>query len=152
MQRKVATFSFRISLVWISLLLALPLGCAKNDYRFERIDGAQAVPLPLTLEGLYGMRDGATVKFEARFMNAKDIVTMNAVLFLRPPAEFRSGTYEATIDGRQNSGNVDCPSLIFQGGQTALPTVGGVFVLKDEQGKPIYRVRIPATMLVSRRS
>jgi hypothetical protein len=76
---------------------------------------------------------------------------MNAVVFLRPPAEFRSGTYEATINGKTNAGTVDCPSLTFQGGQTALPTVGGVFVLKDEQGRPLYRVRIPATTLMSRR-
>ena len=49
-----------------------------------------------------------------------------------------------------NSGGVECPSLIFQGGQTALPTVGGVFILKDERNRPLYRVRIPATGLAHR--
>ena len=75
---------------------------------------------------------------------------MNVDLYLRPPAEFRSGTYQAMIGGKVTSGVVECPSLTFQGGQTALPTVGGVFILKDERNRPLYRVRIPATMLVRR--
>jgi hypothetical protein len=41
--------------------LLLLLGCASNDYRFERIDGAEPVALPLTFEGLRGVRDGALV-------------------------------------------------------------------------------------------
>jgi hypothetical protein len=45
------------------------------------------------------------------------------------------------------SGSVECPSLTFQGGQTALPNVGGVFVLKDRMNQPVYRIRVPATML-----
>jgi hypothetical protein len=43
---------------------------------------------------------------------------------------------------------VECPSLTFLGGQTALPNVGGVFILKDEKNRPVYRVRIPATQMI----
>jgi len=121
--------------------------CANKGYQFERIDGGQSVVMPMQFDGLYGLRDGANVKVEARFSNGGDHVTMNFLVFLRPPAEFQSGTYQATIDGATKMGSVDCPSLDFQGGQTALPTVGGVFVLKDEQSRPLYRVRIPATNL-----
>ena len=134
---------------WILLALALiaSFGCANKDYRFERIDGDQSVTMQMQFDGLYGLRDGAFVKSEARFSSGADKVTMNFVVFLRPPAEFQSGTYEAVISGRTLKGSVECPSLDFQGGQTALPSVGGVFVLKDEQNRPLYRIRIPATTL-----
>jgi hypothetical protein len=127
------------------------LGCMNTEDRFERIDGDKYVALPLKLDGLYGLRDGALVKAEARFVDGGDMVTMYMTLFLRPPAEFQSGTYQAVIGGKMNSGTVECPSLTFQGGQTALPTVGGVFILKDESNRPLYRVRIPATTLTGRK-
>jgi len=124
--------------------------CTNTDYRFERIDGDQSGALPLKLAGFYGLRDGATVKAEANFVDGNDTVVMNIVLFLRPPAEFQSGTYQASIGGKMTSGDVECPSLTFQGGQTALPNVGGLFILKDADNRPLYRVRIPATMLSGR--
>ncbi len=126
-------------------------GCANTEYLFERVEGDRHVALPLKMDGFYGQRDGALVKAEARFVDGSDFVSMNITLYLRPPAEFRSGTYEAAIGGRMTSGAVECPSLIFQGGQTALPTVGGLFVLKDEKNQPVFRVRIPATTLTGRR-
>jgi hypothetical protein len=126
-------------------------GCVGTEYRFERIDGAQPILLPLKFDGLYGLRDGAVVKAEGRFVDGNDVAVLHIDLVLRPPAEFQSGTYHATIAGRTVSGSVECPSLTFQGGQTALPTVGGVFVLKDEENRPLYRVRIPATPLTGRR-
>ena len=132
------------------LILMLVFGCASAQYKFERIDGDQSVSLPLKFEGLYGLRDGAQVKAEGQFADGNDVVTMNVVLFLRPPAEFQSGTYQAVIGGKMTSGAVDCPSLTFQGGQTALPTVGGVFVLKDELNRPLYRITIPAAQLTRR--
>jgi hypothetical protein len=135
-----------------SLLLFLFLvGCSQTQYRFERIDGAQPVELPLKLETFSGVRDGSSVKAEAHFMNGDDRVTMNIDLYLRPPAEFRSGTFQSTIGAKTNSGSVECPSLIFQGGQTALPAVGGTFVMKDDLGRPLYRVTIPGTQLTRQR-
>jgi len=128
------------------IIVGIP-GCANTDFRFESIDGDQAATLPLKLDGFYGLRDGASVNAEAHFVNGDDVATMTIVLYLRPPAEFVSGTYKASIAGRVTSGKVECPSLAFQGGQTALPAVGGVFILKDESNGPLYRVRIPATML-----
>ena len=135
------------------LLFALMclVGCMNTEVRFERIDGDKYVLMPLKLDGLYGLRDGALVKTEARFVDGRDVVTMNLNLFLRPPAEFQSGTYQAAIGGMMNSGTVECPSLTFQGGQTALPTVGGIFILKDESNRPLYRVRIPATTMTARK-
>jgi len=142
-------FSVRRRLI-LFLFLAIA-GCANAEYRFDRIEGDRSSAMPLKFEGLYGVRDGATVKVEGRFADGADRVTMNLVLYLRPPAEFRSGTYQATIGGKMTSGSVECPSLTFQGGQTALPTVGGVFIFKDELNRPVYRITIPATNLQSSR-
>jgi hypothetical protein len=130
--------------------LFLMLGCVNAGYRFERIDSDPPVPVPLELAGFYGVRDGANVNAEAYFVNGSDSVVMSIDIFLRPPAEFRSGTYKATIGGSISSGSVECPSLTFQGGQTALPNVGGTFLLNGPNGRPLYRVRIPATLLAGR--
>ena len=129
------------------VLLLVFAGCARAEYRFERIDGDRMVPLQLSFDGFSGSRDGAVVKAKGRFANGADVVTIDINVFLRPPAEFQSGTYTATVAGKTNTGVVECPSLNFQGGQTALPAVGGVFILKDEQNRPLYRVTIPATTL-----
>jgi len=131
-------------------LMCVP-GCMNTQNRFERIAGDKYMALPLKFEGLYGLRDGALVKAEADFADGNDMVAMNMTLFLRPPAEFQSGTYRAVVGGMINSGTVECPSLSFQGGQTALPTVGGVFILKDENNRPLYRVRIAPTTLTARK-
>jgi hypothetical protein len=135
----------------ISLLVLISaFGCARAEYRFERIDSNPPVTLPLKFDGLYGLRDGSVVKAEGLFVDGRDAVTMRLVVYLRPPAEFQSGTYQAMIGGKMTSGSVECPSLTFQGGQTALPTVGGVFILKDETNRPLYRIMIPAAQLIRR--
>ena len=137
----------RIPLVLALLLL---IGCAENEYRFERIDGPQVITLPFKLDGIHGVRDGASVNAEARFTDGADVLTMNIALYLVPPPEFRTGRYEGTIGGRTIAGEVECPSITFFGGQADQPSVGGVFILKDEQNRPLYRVRIPATPMTRR--
>jgi hypothetical protein len=46
---------------------------------------------------------------------------------------------------------VVCDSLSFLGGQTALPSVGGVFRLTDAKGGTLYRVTMPPTQISSSR-
>jgi len=137
----------RIPLVLALLLL---IGCAENEYRFERIDGPQVITLPFKLDGIHGVRDGTSVNAEARFTDGADVLTMNIALYLVPPPEFRTGRYEGTIGGKTIAGEVQCPSITFFGGQADQPSVGGVFILKDEQNRPLYRVRIPATPMTRR--
>ena len=137
----------RIPLVLALLLL---IGCAENEYRFERIDGPQVITLPFKLDGIHGVRDGASVNAEARFTDGADVLTMNIALYLVPLPEFRTGRYEGTIARKTIAGEVECPSITFFGGQADQPSVGGVFILKDEQNRPLYRVRIPATPMTRR--
>jgi hypothetical protein len=112
------------------------------------MDGEQAMTLPLKFDSWYGSRDGEWVNVDGRFADGADLVTMKVKVFLRPPAEFSSGSYQSMIGGKMTAGRVECPSLAFQGGQEALPTVGGLFLLKDNQDQTVYRVRVPATTLM----
>src|SRR5215470_19456724 len=82
--------------------LVLFVGCANTEYRFERIDGPQATTLPLKLDGFHGTRDGASVNAEARFTDGADSLTMNIALYLVPPPEFRSGTYQGISEGKRS--------------------------------------------------
>ena len=139
-----------MSRIPLILTLVLFVGCANNAYRFERIDGPQATTLPLKLDGVHGTRDGASVNAEARFTDGADYLAMNIALYLVPPPEFRSGTYEGTIGGKMIKGQVDCPSIMFFGGQSDQPSVGGLFLLKDAHNRSVYRIRIPATPMSRR--
>ncbi len=132
---------------WISALFigALIGGCSTTEYRVEQIEDGDATTLPLRFDSLYGVRDGESVMAEARFSNNGDTLEIDLALRLGPPAVFTSGTYRANIGGRTRSGTVSCPSLTFLGGQGTPPSVGGIFELNGEQGRTVYRVRMPAT-------
>ena len=132
------------------LVLVSTVGCANTEYRFERIDGPQPSALPFKFDGIRGVRDGASVNAEAHFTDGADLITMKITLQLVPPPEFRSGIYEANIGGKTTVGPVECTSLTYLGGQADQPSVGGVFILKDGQNRPVYRVRIPATPMARR--
>ena len=58
-------------IVVVLALLSL-MGCANDEYRFDRIDGPQATTLPFKLDGIRGVRDGASVNAEARFTDGAD--------------------------------------------------------------------------------
>ena len=132
----------RLSLPVIFLVIA---GCVSSEYRFERVEGSQLILLPLKFDSLYGTRDGYSVNVEARFTDGHDFAQMSLALHLGIPAQFTSGTYRITIGGRSSEGKVDSESVSFLGGQTALPSVGGVYILKDAQDRPAYRVKMPPT-------
>src|ERR1041385_586668 len=123
----------------MALLLILTLlsvvSCTNGEYRFERIDGPQVSRLPFKLDGIHGVRDGASVNAEARFTDGADFLTMNITLQLVPPPEFRSGSYQGTVGGKAIAGRVEASSVTYFGGQSDQPSIGGVFILKDEQNK-----------------
>jgi hypothetical protein len=124
-------------------------GCASKEARIERIDGSQAVPLSLKLESMAGTRDGESVTAAPLFTDGTDSLRMDLHVSLGPPITFVSGSYRANVGGRTTEGSVTCDSLSFLGGQTALPSVGGVFQLQDSQGHAVYRASLPATQTTS---
>lgn len=132
-------------------LLMTGWGCAAQEYRFERLDGEDGIPVPLELVAFEGLRDGAAVQVEALFNHENDSAKMNLLLHLTPAAECKSAHYQLTFDGQTTEGPVECSSLSFLGGQNAQPSVGGVFLLKDRENRPAYRVTIPTRVLSRRR-
>jgi hypothetical protein len=135
----------RLDKILYLLFIFILAGCANSEYRFERTDGGQSIAIPMKFDSLYGARDGEDVTAEARFSNGGDSAQMNVRLFLRPPAEFVSGTYRITIDGKTSEGIVECQSLDYQGGQGSVPSMGGKFVLK-----PGYKITLPSTPIKRR--
>ena len=127
------------------LLFAMTSGCASKEAHIERIDGGQAIPLSLKLESMAGTRDGESVTAAPLFTDGTDSLRMDLHVSLGPPITFASGTYRADRGGRTTEGPVICDSLSFLGGQTALPSVGGIFRLQDSTGQTVYRVSLPAT-------
>src|SRR5438093_13428293 len=128
---------------FLAFMLLILTGCMKTDYRVERIEGTQSVSLPLKFDSFNGVRDGESVKAEALFVDGLDSVQLSIALSLGPPIQFKSGTYRATVGGQMAEGTVSCESLTFLGGQAALPSVGGVFVLRDAGGRAAYRISMP---------
>ena len=59
------------------------MGCANDEYRFERIDGPQVTTLPFKFDGIRGVRDGASVNAEVRLI--KIATNWNAALFFGDP-------------------------------------------------------------------
>jgi hypothetical protein len=119
--------------------------CSRREFQFERIEAGSSTAIPLKLTGLQGARDGATVHVQVSFADGTDAGQMSLVLQLNPTAECRSGKHRIEIAGLATVGAVECSSIDFLGGQNALPSVGGIFILKDAQNQPAYRVRIPPT-------
>ena len=79
------------------LLCVIIAGCVNTEYRFERVDGEQPVALGLKFDSMYGVRDGESVRAEARFTGGHDSAKVNIALNLGPPVQFTSGTYVAII-------------------------------------------------------
>jgi hypothetical protein len=138
--------------VLMIVLLAIMPACVNTEYRVERIDGNQSVQLPLKFDSMFGMRDGESVTATPVFADGSDTVRMTLHVHLGPPITFVSGNYQASVGGRASEGSVVCDSLSFLGGQNALPSVGGIFVLRDSNGRSLYRVKMPATPIARRGS
>jgi hypothetical protein len=133
-----------IALLFITVVIA---GCSSTEYRVDRLEGGMATALPLRFDFLRGVRDGESVVAEAQFSNGSDSVELQIALHLGPPAQFTSGTYRATIGSSSSTGGVSCPSLTYLGGQGTPPSIGGIFELNDDRGQPVFRVRMPATVM-----
>jgi hypothetical protein len=143
--------SFRPTVGAVLMAAIVLAGCARQEYRFERIDAPQAVKLPMKFDSLYGIRDGDSVQADLRFVGENDdSVQIRMRLHLGPPAQFSSGIYRAKLAGGASEGSVSCDSLTYLGGQGDVPSIGGVFVLNDAGEHPAYRVSIPPTRVERR--
>ncbi len=131
--------------VLILLIFSIGSGCVNSETRFERVDQGQPVVLPMKLDSVSGLREGETVKARIVFRDGAETAEIRITVKLGPPPEFTSGTYQTSMGGSSDRHDVECRSLSFLGGQNAMPSVGGIFLLKDSQQRTIYRVTMPAT-------
>ena len=131
--------------VWILLLCLGASACVKSNSAFEELRDGGAVTIPMKLTAVSGTRDGEIVKATIEFREGADSTALAIVVALGPPPQFISGTYRSNIGGRAGAGIVESQSLSFLGGQNALPSVGGTFILKDSGNRPVYRATLPPT-------
>ena len=64
--------------IGITALVLFAASCMNSEYRFDRIDGASSTPVNLKFESMTGVRDGDSVKAEARFTGEAGWLTGSA--------------------------------------------------------------------------
>ncbi len=100
-----------------------------------------------TLTQVRGTRDGDRLDAEAKFGDGSSILTVAMRFDVGSPTKLRSGQWQWTRAGRAMSGTVAERSVMFLGGQSGPPSIGGRFDLLDPAGAAQYRITIPTTEL-----
>ena len=103
--------------------------------------------LPYRLESLTGVRDGDLLRARVVFAGLPVPLQMDLLFRLGVPTHLESGHYRWEREGRQFDGSVREVSVTFLGGQSDGPSVGGVFLLLDAAGGPLWRVVLPTTLV-----
>lgn len=96
---------------------------------------------------LRGARDGDKLAAQAMFSDSSSTLTMDMHFRIGSPTTLDSGTWQWARNNRLNGGAIVARSVDFLGGQDGPPSIGGKFDLLGPEGKPLYRVSIPATQL-----
>jgi len=121
----------------------------------EKINDNTKILLSLRLDSFTGLRDGYAIRGKIIFLYDKtsvssiktftpDSLILNIVVEPGVPTRFISGKFRLRNRGKLFHGPVTSTSLTFLGGQGALPSLGGTFLLKANQGES-YEVYIPPT-------
>ena len=128
--------------------LAVLAGCGTNKRpALEDLSGREDLSL-FSLATLRGARDGDRLNATAMFTDSSAMLTMDMRFAIGSPTTLESGTWKWTRHNRLATGAIGARSVDFLGGQDGPPSVGGVFDLLGEGGKPLYRVNLPVTQLM----
>jgi hypothetical protein len=104
-----------------------------------------------TLTQVRGTRDGDVLDAEAKFGGKLGDESTTLAVTLRfaigSPTKLSSGRWQWPRDGRILTGTVAERSVMFLGGQSGPPSIGGRFDLLDSAGAAQYRITIPTTEL-----
>jgi hypothetical protein len=100
-----------------------------------------------TLTQVRGTRDGDVLDAQAKFGDGSSTLTVTMRFDIGSPTKLKLGRWQWTRDGRITSGTVAERSVMFLGGQSGPPSVGGRFDLLDPAGAAEYRITIPTTEL-----
>jgi hypothetical protein len=94
-----------------------------------------------------GTRDGDRLDAEAKFGDGSSTLIVTMRFDVGTPTKLRSGQWQWMRDGRMMTGTVAERSVMFLGGQSGPPSIGGRFDLVDAGGAAAYRITIPTTEL-----
>jgi hypothetical protein len=100
-----------------------------------------------TLTQVRGTRDGDVLDAQAKFGDGSSTLTVTMRFDVGSPTKLKSGRWQWTRGGRIANGTVAERSVMFLGGQSGPPSVGGRFDLLDPAGAAEYRITIPTTEL-----
>jgi hypothetical protein len=89
-----------------------------------------------------GTRDADRLDVQAVYSHGSGHLTVDLNFRVTPPTRLESGTWS----GLGGEGAVRERSSTFLGGQSGPPSIGGRFDLLAPDGKPLYRVTIPAAV------
>jgi len=99
----------------------------------------------LRLASARGVRDGDRLSTQLLITDSSAILTMDMHFLVTPPTHLESGVWKFNRGG---AGRVEARSVTFLGGQSGPPSLGGTFDLLDSQGRAVYRVHLPTTLLL----
>ena len=127
-------------------LILLLAGCAKPHPPIEDLTGRENLSA-FTLAQVRGTRDGDRLDAQARFEDGSSTLTVTMQFAIGAPTRLKSGQWQWMRDNHLATGTVEERSVMFLGGQSGPPSIGGRFDLLDPSGAPHYRITIPTTEL-----
>ena len=120
-----------------ALLLA---ACGADTARVEDLDSESAPATGLELRSASGTRDGDRTEARFEFSDGTRTLVLELALSYDPQPVLAGGRWSLGTDG----GTIRAESVRFVGGQGEGPSVGGVYVLRDDDGDR-FRVHLPLT-------
>ena len=90
--------------------------------------------------------DGDRLDAEARFGDGSQPLVVDLHFAVGAPTKLTAGQWRWA----QKQGTVAERSVMFLGGQSGPPSLGGRYDLLDAGGRAVYRITIPTTVLTSK--
>ena len=97
-----------------------------------------------TLRQVVGTRDGDRLDAQARFSDGASNLVVDLHFAVGAPTKLTAGQWRWTAE---RSGTVAERSVMFLGGQSGPPSLGGRYDLLDAKGVAAYRITIATTVL-----
>jgi hypothetical protein len=136
----------RRGVLWLWLLIVVAnVACSRSGVTVEEHTAAGWRPAAYRLMSMESHRDGYVTASSFQLAgDAGAVLHLVLNVAVNPTARLESGRWSATVQGETAAGDVMPIQVEFLGGQGSGASVGGRFLLQQD-GKPRYRVYLPAT-------
>ena len=136
----------RMSGVLAGMILFVLTSCSRPPVQpVIDLSGRQDVSR-LAITSLKGTRDGDRLDVQVVYGDGSRQLRADLRFKVTPPTRLESGTWS----GLAGEGSVQQRSVMFLGGQSGPPSLGGRFDLLGTDHRPLYRVTIPLQPLKDR--